>query len=421
MFGPAISSYRPWASKALRRYAPVVAIAAVLAGVAALGGSWGTANGQTIPPGNIFVPGVLPAGSPIITSTGQQGGSIPTGNSNVGLTLSPNGVGGSANAQYQPVLTSSLPSLPEGFQAGGTSFQLTISGSQGGTPTGLSAPMVVSYHPTAEELAAAGGDLARVVLVFWDTQASPAQWVAVAGSPNADGTVTYTIPHLTLFTVAIIPVARGAVDSDLANGHFYGQANGFAGALGTGFAVTDDAQASFWSEFQRLGGASRVGYPVTGRFMHGGFLTQAFQKMALQWRPESKTAVPVNILDDLHQKGADGFLDVFKQVPAPASTIADAGLSWNEVVARHVSMLDDYPAMKDFYLSDPNWLETYGLPVSVSAYGPMVTARLQRGMLQLWTVDMPWAKAGTVVVGNGGDLAKEAGLWPIEAGVPTKP
>jgi len=36
----------------------------------------------------------------------------------------------------------------------------------------------------------------------------------------------------------------------------------------------------------------------------------------------------------------------------------------------------------------------------------------------LWTVDVPWAAAGTVVLGNTGDLAKEVGLWTSEALVP---
>jgi len=42
----------------------------------------------------------------------------------------------------------------------------------------------------------------------------------------------------------------------------------------------------------------------------------------------------------------------------------------------------------------------------------------QRATLQLWTEDQPWAAAGTVVVSNGGDIAKEAGLWPLDALAP---
>ena len=131
-------------------------------------------------------------------------------------------------------------------------------------------------------------------------------------------------------------------------------------------------------------------------------------------------AVPVNVLDDLNGRGVDRFLDFFRQVPPAADTEADAGLSWDEVVARHVGILDAYPVMKDLYLSDPAWLEAYGLPLSVKEYGPFATARLQRATIQLWNASVPWAAAGTAVVGNGGDLAKEAGLWPLEATSPSR-
>jgi hypothetical protein len=57
--------------------------------------------------------------------------------------------------------------------------------------------------------------------------------------------------------------------------------------------------------------------------------------------------------------------------------------------------------------------------VSVSDDGPFVAIRLQRATLQLWQQDVPWARAGQVVVGNRGDIAKEAGLWPLEAAVPS--
>jgi hypothetical protein len=60
-------------------------------------------------------------------------------------------------------------------------------------------------------------------------------------------------------------------------------------------------------------------------------------------------------------------------------------------------------------------LNTFGLPLAVKNYGPFVAVRLQRGTLQLWTEDSPSASAGTVLTGNGSDLAKEAGLWPVEA------
>src|SRR6185503_7246763 len=87
----------------------------------------------------------------------------------------------------------------------------------------------------------------------------------------------------------------------------------------------------------------------------------------------------------------------------------------DEVVDRHIALLDSYPALRAFFDSDPDNMEHFGLPLSVADYGPFVTVRLQRATFHLWTVDTPWAAAGTVVLGNGGDLAKEVGLWPMDA------
>jgi hypothetical protein len=131
--------------------------------------------------------------------------------------------------------------------------------------------------------------------------------------------------------------------------------------------------------------------------------------------------VPVNVFDDLNQNGSDGFLDAVRQVPPAADTSADSGLPFDQVVARHVALLDPYPSLREFFLADPDWLTTYGLPLAVKDYGPFVAVRLQRATLQLWNVDAPWARAGSVVVGNGADVAKEAGLWPVSALAPRQP
>ncbi len=78
-------------------------------------------------------------------------------------------------------------------------------------------------------------------------------------------------------------------------------------------------------------------------------------------------------------------------------------------------MLDQRPALRQFYDGDPSAIDAYGLPLSVKDYGPFVAVRLQRAVLQYWKDATPWAAAGQVVLGNGGDLAKEAGMWPTEA------
>ena len=43
--------------------------------------------------------------------------------------------------------------------------------------------------------------------------------------------------------------------------------------------------------------------------------------------------------------------------------------------------------------------------------GPLYAIRTQRAVLQQWKEDTPWAKAGQVVIANGGDVAREAGLF----------
>jgi hypothetical protein len=103
----------------------------------------------------------------------------------------------------------------------------------------------------------------------------------------------------------------------------------------------------------------------------------------MQWRPELGAAVPVNVL------GVDAWLDGNRQVPPAESTSADEGLSTDEVIERHVAMLDAYPELRAFYLGIENWLEVCGLPLAVKDYGAFVAVRLQRGTLQLWKQDVP--------------------------------
>jgi hypothetical protein len=123
-------------------------------------------------------------------------------------------------------------------------------------------------------------------------------------------------------------------------------------------------------------------------------------------------------LDDLAQAGADAWLDHVSQVPPAPVTSDDIGLGWDQLVARRVGLLDAYPALQDFFQADPDPLYNFGLPVAVKDYGNLVSVRLERTTLQLWTVNVPWASAGTVVVASAGDLAKKAGLWPAAAVTP---
>ena len=261
------------------------------------------------------------------------------------------------------------------------------------------------------------GDTSRLHAAHW----TGTGWEGIGCSADAAGsTLQCETTRTGLMAVMITPPAQGPADFDIRGGHFYKQANGFGGAGALGFAVTDDDSANMWSEMQRLGGVERVGYPISNQFSYAGFLTQAFQKLVLQWRPDLGRAVPVNVFDELNQHGSDAWLAASRQTPPAADTSTDANLSWDQVVARHTALLQDYPALSQAYDADPNALETYGLPLAVQDYGPVVAVRLQRATLQWWRTDTPWAAAGSVVVGNGGDEAKDAGLWPDLATTPIR-
>jgi len=75
-------------------------------------------------------------------------------------------------------------------------------------------------------------------------------------------------------------------------------------------------------------------------------------------------AVPVNVFDDLNQQGADAWLNSMRQTPPSQDTNADVGLTFEQVVARHIGLLDAYPPLHDFYLAQPGAVAQYGLPAT---------------------------------------------------------
>jgi hypothetical protein len=123
----------------------------------------------------------------------------------------------------------------------------------------------------------------------------------------------------------------------------------------------------------------------------------------------------------MHDRGLDGWLRTYRQTPEPFDTSPDTGLSWDQVVERHLAFLDEDEGIKSRFLSNPAWLDHYGLPVSYADMGNSFVIRAQRATFQRWKEDVPWAAAGDVTVANGGDLAKEAYLWPVQAVIPQPP
>ena len=224
--------------------------------------------------------------------------------------------------------------------------------------------------------------------------------------------------------------SAAALDYDIPNGHFYTQANGHGGDGGTGFAIVDDGTINFWKEFQRLGGVDALGYPISGRFVWDGFTVQATQKVVLQWRPEVKAAVFVNVYDRMHDLKQDDWLKAFRGIPPIVDWTSDTGLAFNQVVAKHLALLNASPAIKAKYNAAPgDPVQLYGLPMAPvtpdnAAKPNFYILRCQRAAIQLWAVDSPASGAhkGDVVVTNGGDETKIVGgngIFP--SGAPLTP
>ena len=205
---------------------------------------------------------------------------------------------------------------------------------------------------------------------------------------------------LALLALAIpAGAAPGVLDYDIPGGHFFTQTNGQPlGSAQTGYSITNEAGIPFWDEFKRLGGETVLGYPVTKRFVYDGFVTQAMQKVVLQWRPDVKQVWFLNTFDALHDKGKDDWLVVQRQTAKPFDTTPDAGLTWNQVVQRHQSFLDQNEAIKKVYFADPSPIDHFGLPVAYADEGNSFVIRAQRATFQYWKEDVPWAKKGDVTV-----------------------
>ena len=373
------------------------------------------ANGPKPPQPDVSAIPSQPAPTLTNATVDANGGELSV--DQVSLTVPSNSVGGSgAQLSLLPIDPQAVPTPAAGFQLGSSAFVLTLTDTSTGSQLSPSNPLTLEYRLSSDEINRAGGDLSRLKVASWVDNS----WVALDCTSNA-GDLECTIPHLSLFALVVAPPPSGELDAPSANGWFYKEANGFNGAGEAGFAVVDDADASLWSEFQRLGGVDRLGYPMSKRFEYGGYPTQAFQRVVLQWRPDLESAVAVSIFDDLSARGSDAWLDATRQVPRPSDTLLDAGLTGDELVASQIAMLDQYAALHDFYTSDPMAMTLYGLPLSIKDYGPVVSVRLQHATLQMWTSDTPWAAAETVIVVNSGDIAKDAGLWSPSVLAPTPP
>ncbi|MGB0388070.1 MAG: hypothetical protein ACPGWR_24910 [Ardenticatenaceae bacterium] len=226
-------------------------------------------------------------------------------------------------------------------------------------------------------------------------------------------------PRKTAVTPVETPFLEPPIDSlrnwSIPNGHFFTQTS-FGNK--SGFSVIDDEDARFWSEYQRLGGLETVGYPISQRYERHGFVTQAFQKLILQWRPQNGRASPINLFDEFSQAGLDKTLRERWQIPLPLSydEINARSDSWKDIVEARQALLDSDPAIRARYFAQPNPITAFGLPTSrAKDMGTYTALRTQRAVFQHWKNVIPSENESQVTIANGGSIAKELGWLPAEA------
>ncbi len=218
-----------------------------------------------------------------------------------------------------------------------------------------------------------------------------------------------------LLALLPVPAATAAPppnewDLRTVHGRFYRQTSSVAGA---GYIVSNRAGIAFWDVYGRLG-PEVLGYPLSQRFDWDGRTTQVFQRAVLQHDPATDAVAFVNTIDLLGQQGHSPWLHAAHSIPYRADPSAlPAGATFDETVRAHLALLNDEPKLREYYHSVPDALAVFGLPTSrVEDFGTLRAIRTQRGALQLWLTDTPWAQAGDVTAVLAGSLAAQAGLFP---------
>lgn len=235
---------------------------------------------------------------------------------------------------------------------------------------------------------------------------------------------------------SVVEAREPLADFALSNGRFYTQTRGER-PYPYGYAVVNEEEAPLWDIFQRNGRVEKWGYPVSNKYKDElGRVSQAFQKGVFQISVDGQGKIIsiewMNILDELEKRK----VNLAKYlVPPSLDWQSDRALSWEHsrwgdkpgtIEANHISTVfgqaPEYPQLKDHFLANPDWLEQYGLPMSVQKDDGVVVVRCQRTVFQLWQHKTPWTtKPKEIVAANSGDWAKEYGLIPSQAQEPIQP
>lgn len=193
-----------------------IGVAVAIAIMALLPGSW--ASAQTVTTTSTPVPTVsiqptVVTVPPNASATVQAGASttlrVPAGSLSEGATIT---VGVAIQTGGAPISAQSFTDLgvPPPPAATGNGVVLSVFNldaiTSGGTEATINEPVEIDFELTAEQLAAAGGDANNVELQFLDTTVTPAAWTSVSCSGSGT-TVTCTLPHFSLWALAIREVA----------------------------------------------------------------------------------------------------------------------------------------------------------------------------------------------------------------------
>ena len=125
-----------------------------------------------------------------------------------------------------------------------------------------------------------------------------------------------------------------------------------------GYAVTNTHGVPLW-DFVRQRDLQGLGYPVSQRWVNGPFTFQAFQKVILQWDPGNSRMNYFNTLDVLANRYPEVELP---NVPPHQVLEADRGADFATITRNHLALLDQNAAIKERFLSEPDWLNLYGCP-----------------------------------------------------------
>ncbi|MGB0384341.1 MAG: WD40 repeat domain-containing protein [Ardenticatenaceae bacterium] len=229
--------------------------------------------------------------------------------------------------------------------------------------------------------------------------------------------ITFMVLAILLLTTPQWATAAAATQEEEGNCLFFTETVEGEGA----FSVCDDQEANFRSAFEGWG-LQKIGYPISQRYNHDGFVTQAFQKAIMQWRVDGNYVALVNVFDDLHNAGFDDTLFSVRQTPHQFPAGWDGDIGFSEVIKKRQALLETRPALQETYFASSDPLTFYGLPTSpVVDMGNHYAVRLQRAVLQEWKEQVPWASEGEVTIANGGDITKELGALPAQALTPIPP